>query len=182
LNDLIEESKRGMKLEFVPSRTILIKFAGQCLPHSVSFLHVRFPVLPYIPRVRLYFSCLRYGATTTLLRKRRRDRSGPPHTTGELPPERPLDPGISFFPWKLVPLRFPRESTLIRDPRRRPSTTIGTQTSVWPPLPSAPLPPPEELEEFKVGPPLSPLPLTPVKPRTPGRRKRKRKRINPRLS
>lgn len=44
----------------MPSRTILVKFSGQNLPHYVSFLHVRFPVLPYIPRVRLCFACLRY--------------------------------------------------------------------------------------------------------------------------
>ncbi|KYQ60024.1 hypothetical protein ALC60_00936 [Trachymyrmex zeteki] len=93
----------------------------------------------------------------------------------------PLDPEVTFLPWKLVPLKLPRASTPVRDLRRRPSATVETQTSsVWPPLPSAPLPPPEELNEFAIGPPLSPLPLTPVKPRTPGRRKRRR--INPRLS
>ncbi|KYN17765.1 hypothetical protein ALC57_09954 [Trachymyrmex cornetzi] len=46
---------------FVPSRTILVKFRGQCLPRSVTYLHVSFPVMPYFPRVLMCFSCLRYG-------------------------------------------------------------------------------------------------------------------------
>ncbi|KYQ51274.1 hypothetical protein ALC60_09637 [Trachymyrmex zeteki] len=44
-----------------PSRTVLIKFRGQNLPRAVTFLHVNFPVYPYIPRVLMCFSCLRYG-------------------------------------------------------------------------------------------------------------------------
>ncbi|KYN22262.1 hypothetical protein ALC57_05347 [Trachymyrmex cornetzi] len=38
-----------------------MKFRGQCLPRSVTYLHVSFPVLPYFPRVLMCFSCLRYG-------------------------------------------------------------------------------------------------------------------------
>ncbi|KYN18729.1 hypothetical protein ALC57_08957 [Trachymyrmex cornetzi] len=74
-----------------------------------------------------------------------------------------------------------RESTPVRDPRRRSSASVDTQkstSSLWPPLPSVPLP--EELRDWEIRPPISPLPITPVKPRTPGRRKRRK--INPRLS
>ncbi|KYM98340.1 hypothetical protein ALC62_10950 [Cyphomyrmex costatus] len=46
---------------FSPSRTILVKFRGQYLPRSVSYMHVSFPVFPYFSRVLICFSCLRYG-------------------------------------------------------------------------------------------------------------------------
>ncbi|KYQ54071.1 hypothetical protein ALC60_07025 [Trachymyrmex zeteki] len=43
------------------SQTIMIKFRSQNLPRAISFMHVNFPVFPYIPRVLMCFSCLRYG-------------------------------------------------------------------------------------------------------------------------
>ncbi|KYN06196.1 hypothetical protein ALC62_02858, partial [Cyphomyrmex costatus] len=45
----------------ITKQTVLVKFREQFLPRSVSFLYVSFPVSPYIPRVLMCFSCLRYG-------------------------------------------------------------------------------------------------------------------------
>ncbi|KYN05870.1 hypothetical protein ALC62_03138, partial [Cyphomyrmex costatus] len=49
------------EVTYSPSRTVLIKFRGQFLPRSVYFMHVSFPISPYIPRVLMCFCCLRYG-------------------------------------------------------------------------------------------------------------------------
>lgn len=45
----------------VPSRSVLVKFEGQILPSAVSIFKVRHPVLPYIPKVQICFSCFRFG-------------------------------------------------------------------------------------------------------------------------
>ncbi|KYN10775.1 hypothetical protein ALC57_17083 [Trachymyrmex cornetzi] len=112
----------------------------------------------------------------SLPRKRRRDHFGPPRPLSL--EERPLDEGITFVRWHLIPLDQPDEpgaAAAIGDPRRRPVCEATTQT--WPPVPRDPLPPLKELCEIR--PPISPLPKTPQKPRTPGRKRAKR--INPKL-
>ncbi|XP_018309251.1 uncharacterized protein [Mycetomoellerius zeteki] len=44
-----------------PTLSVLAKFQGQLLPRALTFMHVSFPVLPYIPRVLMCFACLRFG-------------------------------------------------------------------------------------------------------------------------
>ncbi|KYN05833.1 hypothetical protein ALC62_03234 [Cyphomyrmex costatus] len=53
--------KKDGKDELLPSLSVLVKFQGQVLPRAITFLHVSFPVFPYIPRVLMCFSCLRFG-------------------------------------------------------------------------------------------------------------------------
>jgi len=45
----------------VPSLTILITFKDQALPKYIYLFMVRHPVLPYISRTSLCFSCYRFG-------------------------------------------------------------------------------------------------------------------------
>ncbi|KYN10140.1 hypothetical protein ALC57_17735, partial [Trachymyrmex cornetzi] len=49
------------KSEYVPSKTLRIKFAGQVLPREVFLFKIRHEVRPYIPKARICFSCFRVG-------------------------------------------------------------------------------------------------------------------------
>ncbi|KYN02858.1 hypothetical protein ALC62_06312 [Cyphomyrmex costatus] len=49
------------KTEYVPSRTIRIKFAGQILPKEVFLFKVKHEVRPYIPAPRICHRCYRVG-------------------------------------------------------------------------------------------------------------------------
>ncbi|KYN29943.1 hypothetical protein ALC57_00613 [Trachymyrmex cornetzi] len=49
------------KVEYVPSRTIRIRFAGQLLPQEVFIYKVRHEVRPFIPRPRVCNQCHRIG-------------------------------------------------------------------------------------------------------------------------
>ncbi|KYN17557.1 hypothetical protein ALC57_10134 [Trachymyrmex cornetzi] len=81
---------------FAPSRTILVKFRGQCLPRSVTYLHVSFPVMPYFPRVLMCFSCLRYGHVSSDCKSKPRcARCGSQkHPTAEDCPRHQLPPCV----------------------------------------------------------------------------------------
>ncbi|KYN21841.1 hypothetical protein ALC57_05773, partial [Trachymyrmex cornetzi] len=48
-------------IEYTPSTTINIKFAGQILPKYVSLYFDMHNVSPFIPRVKTCFSCFRIG-------------------------------------------------------------------------------------------------------------------------
>ncbi|KYN29445.1 hypothetical protein ALC57_01112 [Trachymyrmex cornetzi] len=49
------------KSEYVPSKTLCIKFAGQALPRDVFLFKIRHEVRPYIPKSCICFSCFRVG-------------------------------------------------------------------------------------------------------------------------
>ncbi|KYQ52361.1 hypothetical protein ALC60_08524 [Trachymyrmex zeteki] len=49
------------KVEYVPSKTIRVKFAGQILPQEVFLYKVRHEVRPFIPRPHICYSCHRMG-------------------------------------------------------------------------------------------------------------------------
>ncbi|XP_071644470.1 uncharacterized protein [Temnothorax longispinosus] len=53
--------KVGKEFQFLPSRTLRIKFAGQALPNSVSLFKVKYKVYPFIPKTRICYSCFRAG-------------------------------------------------------------------------------------------------------------------------
>ncbi|KYQ60791.1 hypothetical protein ALC60_00138 [Trachymyrmex zeteki] len=53
--------RMNSKDELLPSLSVLVKFQGQLLSRALSYMYVSFPVLPYIPRVLMCFSCLRFG-------------------------------------------------------------------------------------------------------------------------
>lgn len=48
-------------VQYIPSRTVLLRFEGQVLPDSVALYKMRLPVTPYIPRVIICYNCFRYG-------------------------------------------------------------------------------------------------------------------------
>ncbi|KYQ50100.1 hypothetical protein ALC60_10793, partial [Trachymyrmex zeteki] len=52
--------RKDGKDELLPSLSVLVKFQGQLLPCALSYIYVSFPVIPYIPRVLMCFSCLRF--------------------------------------------------------------------------------------------------------------------------
>jgi len=47
--------------QYVPSRTVCLKFAGQLLPKYIFFCRIRHEVYPFIPKVQICFSCYRIG-------------------------------------------------------------------------------------------------------------------------
>lgn len=49
------------KVQYAPSRTLCVKFAGQCLPSEIILFNARYRVDPYIPKARICFSCYRIG-------------------------------------------------------------------------------------------------------------------------
>lgn len=49
------------EVKYVPSKTICVKFAGQVLPKHVALYRLRHEVYPYIPKVKICFSCFRVG-------------------------------------------------------------------------------------------------------------------------
>jgi len=53
--------KVGNDFQYVPSRTICIKFAGQSLPSHIYFYNCRYPVYPFIPKARICYACFRIG-------------------------------------------------------------------------------------------------------------------------
>jgi len=53
--------KTGNDIQYVPSRTLCVKFAGQFLPNFIYFHNCRFSVSPFIPKTRICFSCFRVG-------------------------------------------------------------------------------------------------------------------------
>ncbi|KYN04632.1 hypothetical protein ALC62_04504, partial [Cyphomyrmex costatus] len=52
---------RDNKVEYVPSRTLRVKFAGQLLPKEIFIFKVRHAVRPYVPLPRMCQSCFRIG-------------------------------------------------------------------------------------------------------------------------
>ena len=59
-----KERKEG-KDELIPTYSAIVKFQDQFLPSASRDTFVSFPVLPYISRVLMYFSCLRFGHILT---------------------------------------------------------------------------------------------------------------------
>jgi len=53
--------KNGNEIQYVPSRTICVKFAGQSLPRFIYLHNCRHSVSPFIPKTRICFSCFRVG-------------------------------------------------------------------------------------------------------------------------
>jgi len=47
--------------KYIPSRTVCLKFSGQILPKYVYLCRNRFEVSPFIPKVKICFSCYRVG-------------------------------------------------------------------------------------------------------------------------
>lgn len=58
---LCRKERKDGKEELIPTFSVMAKFQGQVLPRSLTYLHVSFPVIPYIPRVLMCFACLRFG-------------------------------------------------------------------------------------------------------------------------
>ncbi|KYN09197.1 hypothetical protein ALC57_18690 [Trachymyrmex cornetzi] len=56
---LCRKEKIQSKNTLIPTNSVLTKFHVQFLPRSISFMHVSFLVLPYVPRVLMCYSCLR---------------------------------------------------------------------------------------------------------------------------
>jgi len=61
----IHRLNRRLKLDnevnYVPSCTICLKFAGQILPRFIYLFNCRYSVYPFIPKTRICFSCFRVG-------------------------------------------------------------------------------------------------------------------------
>jgi len=49
------------EVRYVPSRTLCVKFSGQSLPQYVYLFNCRYPVVPFVPKTRICFSCFRVG-------------------------------------------------------------------------------------------------------------------------
>jgi len=49
------------EFKYVPLHTICIKFANQSLPQYINIFNCRYSILPYIPKVRIYFACFHIG-------------------------------------------------------------------------------------------------------------------------
>jgi len=47
--------------KYIPSRTVYLKFAGQILPKYVFLCQNRYEVSPFIPKIKICFSCYRVG-------------------------------------------------------------------------------------------------------------------------
>jgi len=47
--------------KYVPSRTVCLKFAGQILPKYVYLCRNRFEVSPFVPKIKICYSCYRVG-------------------------------------------------------------------------------------------------------------------------
>jgi len=53
--------KVGNDYQYVLSRIICVKFAGQSLPSFIYFYNCRYPVLPFVPKARISYACYRIG-------------------------------------------------------------------------------------------------------------------------
>jgi len=47
--------------KYIPSRTVCLKFAGQILPKYVFLCRNRYEIFPFIPKIKICFSCYRVG-------------------------------------------------------------------------------------------------------------------------
>ncbi|XP_029679427.1 uncharacterized protein LOC115245303 [Formica exsecta] len=52
-------------VNYIPSKTVCIAFKGQVLPKYIFFCMVRYDVTPFISKISICSSCLRYGHTST---------------------------------------------------------------------------------------------------------------------
>ena len=59
--DLSRKIRKDRKDELILTQSVLIKFQGQNFPRAFIFMHVSFPVLPYISCVLMCFARLRFG-------------------------------------------------------------------------------------------------------------------------
>jgi len=84
--------KSGNDIQYVPSRTLCIKFSGQVLPRFIYFYNCRYPVSPFIPKTRICFSCFRIGHLSKSCKSRPRclHCGEPQHTTAENCPSKHL--------------------------------------------------------------------------------------------
>lgn len=48
-------------ISYIPSGTVCIKFAGQSLPKHIYLYKTKHDVSPFIPNVKIYYSCFRVG-------------------------------------------------------------------------------------------------------------------------
>jgi len=49
------------EIKYIPSRTVYLKFAGQILPKYIFLCQNRYEVSPFIPKIKICFSCYRIG-------------------------------------------------------------------------------------------------------------------------
>jgi len=84
--------KSGNDIQYVPSRTLCIKFSGQVLPRFIYFYNCRYPVSPFIPKTRICFSCFRVGHLSKSCKSRLRclHCGEPQHTAAENCPSKHL--------------------------------------------------------------------------------------------
>jgi len=61
LHRLNRRVKSDNEIQYVPSRTLCVKFSGQSLPRYIYLFNCRYPVAPFIPKTRICFSCFRVG-------------------------------------------------------------------------------------------------------------------------
>jgi len=61
IHRLNRRTQVGNDIQYTPSRTICVKFAGQSLPNHVYFYNCRYPVYPFIPKARICYECYRIG-------------------------------------------------------------------------------------------------------------------------
>jgi len=47
--------------KFIPSRTVCLKFSGQILPKYVFLCRNRYEVFPFVPKIKICYSCYRVG-------------------------------------------------------------------------------------------------------------------------
>jgi len=86
--------KVGNEFQYVPSRTICIKFAGQSLPPYIYFYNCRYPVYPYVPKARICYACFRIGHLRKACKSKPRclHCGDPVHEPPEDCPNRPASP------------------------------------------------------------------------------------------
>ena len=61
-------------VEYTPSTSVNLKFAGQILPRQVFLFYDSYEVLPIVPRVKTCFSCFRVGHIRKFCKSRPRCR------------------------------------------------------------------------------------------------------------
>jgi len=49
------------EMKYIPSRTVCLKFVGQILPKYVFLCHTRHEVYPFVPKIKICYSCFRVG-------------------------------------------------------------------------------------------------------------------------
>ena len=65
-------NKDTNKVEYVPSRSVLLTFKGRTLPQKVSIYNAATNVQPYTPPVKICWNCLRYGHISKQCRSKAR--------------------------------------------------------------------------------------------------------------